>query len=141
MRKKNYYKQIPPIPLQKSIKMFNVCMLGTYRKLQGSMCLLNFNRTILNLRFINNSLIPIPLALRTEYIIKNKTKQTQTLNLYSSKKLVWKNQHREKIRAEIWTFVASKQAGYLLPSDCCYSRKIEVDNILTFIPTDPWSTG
>lgn len=41
---------------------------------------------ILNLRFINNSLLPIPVALRTECTIKKKT-YILTLNLYSPKNL------------------------------------------------------
>lgn len=29
------------------------------------------------------------------------------------------------------------QAGGLLPTVCCYIRKIEVNDIITFLPTDP----
>lgn len=95
--------------------------------------LLSFNRTILNLRFISNSLLPITLPLRTHYIIKKRKIKAhfQTLNPYSAENLSKEIRVGDRSRNFVNPYLV--QAGGLLPIDCCYSGKIEVNTIVLYL--------
>lgn len=87
----------------------------------------------MNLRFISNSLLPITLPLRTHYIIKKRKIKAhfQTLNPYSAENLSKEIRVGDQSRNFVNPYLV--QAGGLLPTDCCYSGKIEVNIIVLYL--------